>query len=138
MQNCAGVCTRYVVVCSSCPLILKGLPFLFTRVLAARYLCLFQSQLLTLGGDLPLILPSELGGYWIDPPLDKLADVSPTSSHHGADPEHYDIMERDGEAKAYREFFRSRVRFGLLGIIDLFLRNNPLIHISLYSIITRS
>uniref|UniRef100_A0A3B5MNC0 Rap-GAP domain-containing protein n=1 Tax=Xiphophorus couchianus TaxID=32473 RepID=A0A3B5MNC0_9TELE len=59
--------------------------------------------------DLPLILPSKLGGYWIDPPLEKLRDVSPSSSHHGFDPESYDIMERDGEAKIYHEFFRSRV-----------------------------
>ncbi|XP_028280242.1 rap1 GTPase-activating protein 2 [Parambassis ranga] len=67
-----------------------------------------KSQLLTIGGDLPLILPSKLGGYWIDPPLERLVDVSPTSSHYGLDPESYDIMERDGEAKIYHEFFRSR------------------------------
>uniref|UniRef100_A0A3P9NZX1 Si:ch1073-90m23.1 n=1 Tax=Poecilia reticulata TaxID=8081 RepID=A0A3P9NZX1_POERE len=53
----------------------------------------------------------KLGGYWIDPPLEKLRDVSPTSSHHGLDPESYDIMERDGEAKIYHEFFRSRKSF---------------------------
>ncbi|KAG8009981.1 Rap1 GTPase-activating protein 2 [Nibea albiflora] len=73
-----------------------------------------KSQLLTIGGDLPLILPSKLGGYWIDPPLDRLVDVSPTSSHHGLDPESYDIMERDAEAKIYHEFFRSRVVPSLL------------------------
>ncbi|CAN9513708.1 unnamed protein product [Ophioblennius macclurei] len=68
-----------------------------------------KSQLLTIGGELPLILPSKLGGYWIDPPLDRLVDVSPTSSHHGGlDRENYDIMERDGEAKIYHDFFRSR------------------------------
>ncbi|KAI3361129.1 hypothetical protein L3Q82_013327, partial [Scortum barcoo] len=67
-----------------------------------------KSQLLTIRGDLPLILPSKLGGYWIDPPLERLVDVSPTSSHHGLDPESYDIMERDREAKIYYEFFRSR------------------------------
>ncbi|XP_018538227.1 rap1 GTPase-activating protein 1 isoform X2 [Lates calcarifer] len=67
-----------------------------------------KSQLLTIGGELPLILPSESGGYWIDPPLERLVDVSPTSSHYGLDPESYDIMERDGEAKIYHEFFRSR------------------------------
>ncbi|TKS82218.1 Rap1 GTPase-activating protein 2 [Collichthys lucidus] len=67
-----------------------------------------RSQLLTIGGDLLLILPSKLGGYWVDPPLDRLVDVSPTSSHHGLDPESYDIMERDAEAKIYHEFFRSR------------------------------
>uniref|UniRef100_A0A672FZF2 Rap1 GTPase-activating protein 2-like n=1 Tax=Salarias fasciatus TaxID=181472 RepID=A0A672FZF2_SALFA len=71
-------------------------------------LCLFQSQLLTIGGELPLILPSKLGGYWIDPPLERLVDVSPTSPHHGLDRENYDIMERDGEARIYQEFFRSR------------------------------
>uniref|UniRef100_A0A3Q1JLG0 Rap-GAP domain-containing protein n=1 Tax=Anabas testudineus TaxID=64144 RepID=A0A3Q1JLG0_ANATE len=67
-----------------------------------------KSQLLTIGGELPLILPSKMGGYWIDPPLERVADVSPTSSHFGFGPESYDIMERDGEAKIYHEFFRSR------------------------------
>lgn len=67
-----------------------------------------KSQLLTIGGELPLILPSKLGGYWIDPPLERLVDVSPTSSHHGFHQENYDIMERDGEAKIYHDFFRSR------------------------------
>uniref|UniRef100_UPI003AAD952F rap1 GTPase-activating protein 2 isoform X1 n=1 Tax=Centroberyx gerrardi TaxID=166262 RepID=UPI003AAD952F len=67
-----------------------------------------KSQLLKIGGELPLILPPKLGGYWIDPPLEKLADASPTSSHCGLDPERYDIMERDSEAKIYHDFFRSR------------------------------
>ncbi|KAL7394057.1 hypothetical protein ABVT39_019884 [Epinephelus coioides] len=68
-----------------------------------------KSQLLTIGGDLPLILPPSQGGYWVDPPLDRLVDVSPTSSHCGLDDsESYDIMERDGEAKIYQEFFSSR------------------------------
>ncbi|XP_041797907.1 rap1 GTPase-activating protein 2 isoform X2 [Chelmon rostratus] len=67
-----------------------------------------KSQLLTIGGDLPLILPSKLGGYWIDPPLERLVDLSPTSPHCGLNPDSYDIMERDGEAKIYHEFFRSR------------------------------
>uniref|UniRef100_A0A3B4YPT6 Rap1 GTPase-activating protein 1-like n=1 Tax=Seriola lalandi dorsalis TaxID=1841481 RepID=A0A3B4YPT6_SERLL len=67
-----------------------------------------KSQLLTIGGELPLILPSKSGGYWIDPSLERLVDVSPTSSHHGLDPESYDIMERDREAKIYHEFFCSR------------------------------
>ncbi|KAM4580666.1 rap1 GTPase-activating protein 2 isoform 1-T1 [Odontesthes bonariensis] len=67
-----------------------------------------KSQLLTVGSDLPLILPSKLGGYWIDPPLERFVDVSPTSSHYGLDLYCYDIMERDGEAKIYHEFFRSR------------------------------
>nr|XP_020466565.1 rap1 GTPase-activating protein 2-like [Monopterus albus] len=67
-----------------------------------------KSQLLTIGGELPLILPSKLGGYWIDPPLERVVDVSPTCSHFGFDPESYDIMERDGEARIYHEFFRSR------------------------------
>ncbi|KAM9310471.1 rap1 GTPase-activating protein 2 isoform 3-T3 [Pholidichthys leucotaenia] len=67
-----------------------------------------KSELLTVGGELPLILPSKLGGYWIDPPQDRLVDVSPTSSQYGLDPEGYDIMERDSEAKTYHEFFCSR------------------------------
>ncbi|XP_034553148.1 rap1 GTPase-activating protein 2 [Notolabrus celidotus] len=67
-----------------------------------------KSQILTIGGELPLILPSESGGYWIDPPLERLTDMSPTSSHSGPEPESYDILERDGEAKIYQEFFRSR------------------------------
>ncbi|XP_074540008.1 rap1 GTPase-activating protein 2 [Halichoeres trimaculatus] len=67
-----------------------------------------KSQILTMGGELPLILSSESGGYWIDPPLERLVDVSPTSSHSGPDPQSYDIMEKDGEAKIYHEFFRSR------------------------------
>uniref|UniRef100_A0A3Q3WZZ6 Rap-GAP domain-containing protein n=1 Tax=Mola mola TaxID=94237 RepID=A0A3Q3WZZ6_MOLML len=40
---------------------------------------------LTIGGDLPLILPSKLGGYWIEPPL-----------------------ERDRDATIYHKFFCSR------------------------------
>ncbi|XP_054638019.1 rap1 GTPase-activating protein 2 isoform X2 [Dunckerocampus dactyliophorus] len=67
-----------------------------------------KSQLLMIGGELPVILPSKLGGYWIDPPLERLADVSPTSSHHGLHADGYEIMERDGEAKIYHQFFRSR------------------------------
>ncbi|XP_061920323.1 rap1 GTPase-activating protein 2 isoform X2 [Entelurus aequoreus] len=67
-----------------------------------------KSQLLTGGGELPIVLPSKLGGYWIDPPLERSADVSPTSSHHGLHADGYEIMERDGEAKSYRQFFRSR------------------------------
>lgn len=58
---------------------------------------------------MPLILPSKLGGYWIDPPLERLVDVSPTSSHYGFDPERYEIMERDREATIYHEAFCSRV-----------------------------
>ncbi|XP_031641808.1 rap1 GTPase-activating protein 2 isoform X3 [Oncorhynchus kisutch] len=65
-------------------------------------------RLLKIGRDLPLILPPKLGGYWIDPPLQKFAETSPTSSHYGLDPETYDIMERDSEATYYQEFFRSR------------------------------
>ncbi|TNN81136.1 Rap1 GTPase-activating protein 1 [Liparis tanakae] len=65
-------------------------------------------KLLRIGGDLPLILSPKLGGYWIDPPLERLADVSPPSSQHGLDPQSYDIMERDGEAKIYHEIFSSR------------------------------
>ncbi|XP_013868068.1 rap1 GTPase-activating protein 1, partial [Austrofundulus limnaeus] len=76
-----------------------------------------KSQLLTIGSDLPLILPSKLGGYWIDPPLQKLVDMSPTSSH--LDPESYDIMERDGEAKIYHEFFRSRYHHSFTAVDPL-------------------
>ncbi|XP_041843820.1 rap1 GTPase-activating protein 2 [Melanotaenia boesemani] len=75
-----------------------------------------KSPLLTVNSDLPLILPSKLGGYWIDPPLERLVDVSPTSSHCGLDPESYDIMERDGEAKIYNEFFRSRYHHSFTAI----------------------
>lgn len=64
---------------------------------------------------MPLILPSKLGGYWIDPPLERLLDVSPTSAHHGLDPEGYDIMERDRDATIYHKFFCSRVSFGVKG-----------------------
>ncbi|XP_077432714.1 rap1 GTPase-activating protein 1 [Vanacampus margaritifer] len=67
-----------------------------------------KSQLLTIGGDLPIILPSKLGRYWVDPPLERLADVSPTSSHHGLPSHSYELMERDREAKIYHDFFRSR------------------------------
>ncbi|XP_054869498.1 rap1 GTPase-activating protein 1 [Amphiprion ocellaris] len=67
-----------------------------------------KSQLLTIAGELPLILLSKSGGYWTDPPVERLVDVSPTSSHHGLDPGCYDIMERDGEARNYQDFFRSR------------------------------
>ncbi|KAL0985128.1 hypothetical protein UPYG_G00153240 [Umbra pygmaea] len=66
-----------------------------------------RSQLLKIGGELPLILPPKLGGYWIDPPLET-SNTSPTSSHYGTEPESYDIMERDSEAKNYQKFFRSR------------------------------
>ncbi|XP_014896258.1 rap1 GTPase-activating protein 2 [Poecilia latipinna] len=75
-----------------------------------------KSQLLEIGADLPLVLPSKLGGYWIDPPLEKLRNVSPTSSQHGLDPESYDIMERDGEAKIYHEFFRSRYHHSFIAV----------------------
>ncbi|KAM3850394.1 rap1 GTPase-activating protein 2-like [Diretmus argenteus] len=67
-----------------------------------------KSQLLKIGGELPLILPPKSGGYWIDPPLERVVDTSPTSSLYGLDPECYDIMERDSEAKIYYEFFHSR------------------------------
>ncbi|XP_037129175.1 rap1 GTPase-activating protein 2 isoform X1 [Syngnathus acus] len=67
-----------------------------------------KSRLLTTGGVLPIILPSKLGRYWVDPPLERLADVSPTSSHHGLPADDYELKERDGEAKIYRHFFRSR------------------------------
>jgi hypothetical protein len=69
-----------------------------------------QTQLLKIGGEVPLVLPPKLGGYWLDPPLDKLVDMSPcTSPQHGLDPACYDILERDSDAKIYREFFGSLV-----------------------------
>ncbi|KAK0149704.1 Rap1 GTPase-activating protein 1 [Merluccius polli] len=68
-----------------------------------------KSQLLGIGGELPLILPPTLGGYWLDPPLEKLVDMSPcTSPQLGLYPACYDIMERDSDAKIYREFFGSQ------------------------------
>ncbi|XP_051921107.1 rap1 GTPase-activating protein 2 [Hippocampus zosterae] len=67
-----------------------------------------KSQFLTIGGELPIILPAKLGGYWIDPPLAKLADAGLTSSHRGLPAHSYELMERDGEANIYRDFFRSR------------------------------
>ncbi|XP_046884738.1 rap1 GTPase-activating protein 1 isoform X1 [Hypomesus transpacificus] len=67
-----------------------------------------KSHLLKIGGDLPLTLPPKMGGYWIDPPLEKFADMSPTWSHHGLDTDSYDIMERDSEAKIYNDLFRPR------------------------------
>ncbi|XP_059922146.1 rap1 GTPase-activating protein 1 isoform X2 [Gadus macrocephalus] len=67
-----------------------------------------KTQLLKIGGEVPLVLPPKLGGYWLDPPLDKLGDMSPcTSPQHGLDPACYDILERDSDAKIYREFFGS-------------------------------
>ncbi|XP_017579931.2 rap1 GTPase-activating protein 2 [Pygocentrus nattereri] len=68
----------------------------------------FKSQLLKIGDDLPLILSPKCGGYWIDPPLDRRVDTSPTSSQVVLGLESYDIMERDSEAKIYQEFFRHR------------------------------
>ncbi|XP_075209723.1 LOW QUALITY PROTEIN: rap1 GTPase-activating protein 2 [Chanos chanos] len=68
----------------------------------------FHSQLLKIGDSLPLILPPKSGGYWIDPPLEKRVETSPTSSQCGLGLETYDIMDRDGEAKVYQEHFRHR------------------------------
>ncbi|KAI5106043.1 rap1 GTPase-activating protein 1-like, partial [Silurus meridionalis] len=67
-----------------------------------------QSRLLKIGDSLPLILPPKSGGYWIDPPLDRHVETSPTSSSPSFGLETYDIMERDSEAKIYQEFFRHR------------------------------
>ncbi|KAG7271557.1 hypothetical protein CRUP_027831 [Coryphaenoides rupestris] len=65
--------------------------------------------MLKIGGELPLVLPPKVGGYWLDPPLEKLVDMSPCASpQHGTDPACYDIMERDSDGKIYREFFASR------------------------------
>ncbi|XP_036444690.1 rap1 GTPase-activating protein 1 isoform X1 [Colossoma macropomum] len=68
----------------------------------------FKSRLLKIGDGLPLILSPKSGGYWIDPPLDRRVDTSPTSSQVVLGLESYDIMERDSEAKIYQEFFRHR------------------------------
>ncbi|XP_077454702.1 rap1 GTPase-activating protein 1 isoform X2 [Stigmatopora argus] len=67
-----------------------------------------KSRFLTAGGELPIILPSKIGRYWIDPPLEKIADFSPTSSLHSFEADSNQIMERDAEAKIYHDFFRSR------------------------------
>ncbi|XP_042628708.1 rap1 GTPase-activating protein 1-like [Cyprinus carpio] len=67
-----------------------------------------RTQLLKIGDGLPLILPPKSGGYWIDPPLDRHVETSPTLSQGGFGLESYDIMERDSEAKVYQEFFRHR------------------------------
>lgn len=66
--------------------------------------------MLKIGGELPLVLPPKVGGYWLDPPLEKLVDMSPCASpRHGTDAACYDIMERDSDGKIYREFFASQV-----------------------------
>ncbi|XP_077072493.1 rap1 GTPase-activating protein 2 [Siphateles boraxobius] len=67
-----------------------------------------KTRLLKIGDGLPLILPPKSGGYWIDPPLDRHVETSPTLSQGGFGLESYDIMERDSEAKVYQEFFRHR------------------------------
>ncbi|KAJ3598019.1 hypothetical protein NHX12_001533 [Muraenolepis orangiensis] len=68
-----------------------------------------RSRLLKIGDELPLIIPPKMGGYWLDPPLEKLIDMSPcTSPPHGPDIACYEVMERDSDAKIYREFFGSR------------------------------
>ncbi|KAK1795491.1 hypothetical protein P4O66_010661, partial [Electrophorus voltai] len=69
-----------------------------------------KSPLLNIRGDLPLILSPKSGGYWIDPPLERNMETSPTAPLAADDPDSYDIMERDREAKIYQEFFRRRVR----------------------------
>ncbi|XP_026861720.2 rap1 GTPase-activating protein 2 [Electrophorus electricus] len=67
-----------------------------------------KSPLLNIRGDLPLILSPKSGGYWIDPPLERNMETSPTAPLAADDPDSYDIMERDREAKIYQEFFRRR------------------------------
>ncbi|XP_076826857.1 rap1 GTPase-activating protein 2 [Brachyhypopomus gauderio] len=68
----------------------------------------YKSRLLNIGGDLPLVLPPKSGGYWIDPPLERDLETSPTAPSAVFGLEMYDIMERDSEAKIYQEFFRHR------------------------------
>ncbi|XP_048882530.1 rap1 GTPase-activating protein 1 [Brienomyrus brachyistius] len=65
-------------------------------------------KLLKISGVLPLIIPPKCGGYWIDPPLEKFAAISPSLCEPGQATESYDIMERDLETKIYRECFRSK------------------------------
>ncbi|KAM9782519.1 rap1 GTPase-activating protein 2 [Neosynchiropus ocellatus] len=65
-----------------------------------------KSHVLGADGQLPLILPSQSGGYWIDPPLEKPPASSPVSPP--GEPESFDIMERDADAKVYQQFFLSR------------------------------
>uniref|UniRef100_A0A673LV62 Si:ch1073-90m23.1 n=1 Tax=Sinocyclocheilus rhinocerous TaxID=307959 RepID=A0A673LV62_9TELE len=81
-------------------------PPLRVGILAEKYKLL--TRLLKIGDGLPLILPPKSGGYWIDPPLDRHVETSPTLSQGGFGLESYDIMERDSEAKVYQEFFRHR------------------------------
>uniref|UniRef100_A0A673M673 Si:ch1073-90m23.1 n=1 Tax=Sinocyclocheilus rhinocerous TaxID=307959 RepID=A0A673M673_9TELE len=69
---------------------------------------ILAQNVLFIGDGLPLILPPKSGGYWIDPPLDRHVETSPTLSQGGFGLESYDIMERDSEAKVYQEFFRHR------------------------------
>ncbi|XP_066539970.1 rap1 GTPase-activating protein 1 [Hoplias malabaricus] len=68
----------------------------------------FKSRLLKIGDGLPLILSPKSGGYWIDPPLDRHVEMSPTATQTAFGLESYDIMERDNDAKIYQEFFRHR------------------------------
>ncbi|XP_063054275.1 rap1 GTPase-activating protein 2 isoform X2 [Engraulis encrasicolus] len=73
--------------------------------------CEFPTSLriLKIGGALPLVLPPKSGGYWVDPPLQRcVVETSPTCSQHAFGLESYDIMERDGEAKIYQQFFKHR------------------------------
>ncbi|XP_048116696.1 rap1 GTPase-activating protein 2 isoform X3 [Alosa alosa] len=65
-------------------------------------------RLLRIGGALPLLLPPKSGGYWVDPPLQRCVETSPTCSQNAFGLESYDIMERDNEAKIYQQFFRHR------------------------------
>lgn len=74
-----------------------------------QLLLITQTRLLKIGDGLPLILPPKSGGYWIDPPLDRHVETSPSFSQGGFGLESYDIMEKDSEAKVYQEFFRHRV-----------------------------
>ncbi|XP_024917488.1 rap1 GTPase-activating protein 2 isoform X1 [Cynoglossus semilaevis] len=76
-----------------------------------------KSQFLTAGGGWPLIVPSETGGYWIQPPLDGgLVSVSPTSPGQSPDLDNYDIMERDREATVYRQVFCTRYHHSFTAI----------------------
>ncbi|XP_062847869.1 rap1 GTPase-activating protein 2 [Trichomycterus rosablanca] len=75
-----------------------------------------KSRLLKIGDGLPLILSPKSGGYWIDPPLDRRVEMSPTSSSPSFGLETYDIMERDREAKIFQEFFRHRYHHSFMAV----------------------
>lgn len=91
-----------------------------------QLLLITQTRLLKIGDGLPLILPPKSGGYWIDPPLDRHVETSPSFSQGGFGLESYDIMEKDSEAKVYQEFFRHRVSDHFFFILLIWTTSNTL------------